>query len=84
MYRELAVLALQEDLTIWITALQIVWINDTMWRRGFHTESKCQNRFKKVDASLVRFLLVSENIVTLFQREFTIWGFLSFCVCFYC
>lgn len=69
MYRELAVLALQEDLTIWITALQIVWINDTMWRRGFHTESKCQNRFKKVDASLVRFLLVSENIKWHCSRE---------------
>ena len=65
MYRGLTVLAHEEDLTVWITALQII---DTIWRRIFQTESKCQKPFEKVYAILVLFFLLSEMYwVTLFQ-----------------
>ena len=68
MYRGLTVLAHEEDLTVWITALQIIWIKDTIWRRIFQTESKCQKPFEKVYAILVLFFLLSEMYwVTLFQ-----------------
>ena len=68
MSRGLIVLACEEDLTVWVTALQIIWINDTIWRRIFPTESKCQNPFEKVYAILALFFLFSEMYwVTLFQ-----------------
>lgn len=57
-YKGLAVLALWEDLTIWVTALQIIWINDTIWRRVFQTAATCQNPFKKVYAILALSLLL--------------------------
>lgn len=58
-YKGLAVLALWEDLAIWVTALQIIWINDAVWRRVFQTAAMCQNPFKKFYAILALSLLLS-------------------------